>query len=655
MDFDRVSCPGQREPSEEDHPGLAGGANRGLWGRRDVRRRNDDHRVFFFGNPESKRANTLLEERLRGPADVNEVIIVRSAELTVDDVTYEEGVTGLYDEIVRLGESVVASVNSYHQTRDEAMVSPDRRTTILPIVMAGGFKEAESNIESVLDIVDDVDSAGNFEVFITGESTFSKDFVDGNQKDAERGEAFGVPIALIILAVLFGALAAAILPVVLAVTSIIVAFGAVLLIGQVIQVQSFAQNLVTIIGLAVGIDYSLFIVSRFREERARGLKKLDAISKTGSTASRAVLFSGMTVVFAVVGVMIVPDRVYFSVGLGMITVVTVAVIASLTLLPAILSLMGDRVERFRVPLVHRRRASSADLQSGLWYRVTYAVMRRPVISLVLAGGLLIAAAVPYFDINTGTSGVSDLPDDFRAKQGFEVLRSEFGFGLNAPAEIVIDADIESDAVQEAIAKLSTSLESDPGFGPSTLTGNQSGDLGVLSVPLLAGPATVDGIESIRKLRDEYIPLAFSGVAADVLVTGTTAQEIDAIDLARRYLPIEIALVLTLSFILLTLAFRSIVVPIKAILMNLLSVGAAYGILVLVWQKGIGNELFGFPQVDVIQAWIPVLLFAILFGLSMDYQVFLISRSGSGTFRPATTTRPWLMDCGLPPGLSPERR
>ena len=191
--------------------------------------------------------------------------------------------------------------------------------------------------------------------------------------------------------------------------------------------------------------------------------------------------------------------------------------------------------------------------------------------------------------------MSELPDDYRAKQGYEVLRAEFGFGLNAPTEIVIDADIESDAVQEAIAELTASLESDPGFGPSTLTGNQSGDLGVLSAPLLAGPSAVEGIESIRKLRDEYIPQAFSGVVAHVLVTGTTAQEIDAIELTRRYLPIEIALVLTLSFVLLALVFRSIVVPVKAIIMNLLSVGVAYGTLVLVWQKGIGNELFGFPR------------------------------------------------------------
>ena len=234
--------------------------------------------------------------------------------------------------------------------------------------------------------------------------------------------------------------------------------------------------------------------------------------------------------------------------------------------------MGDRVNKFRIPLVGRRQGQPVDVEGGLWDRIIRAVMARPVISLVVTAGLLIAAAVPYFDINTGTSGVSELPDKFRAKQGFEVLLKEFGFGLNAPAEIVIDGAIESDRIQGAIGTLKTSLESDSGFGPPTLTGNESGDLALLSVPLFAGPSTKEGIKSIRKLRDEYIPSAFAGVAAEVLVTGTTAKEIDFIDMARRYLPIVLALVLTLSFILLTLAFRSIVIPAKAIVMNLLSVG-----------------------------------------------------------------------------------
>ena len=551
--------------------------------------------------------------------------MLRSPDLTVDETAYRDRVTNLFDQIAGLGDKFIASITNYYQSGDESLVSEDRRTTIMPLVMAGGFKEAETNIEKVLDIIDDAEADDGFEVFITGESTFSRDFVEGNQADAERGEAFGVPIALVILAVLFGALAAAILPIVIAVTAIIISFGAVLLIGQAIQVQSFAQNLITIIGLAVGIDYSLFIVSRYREELARGREKLDAIEAAGGTTSRAVLFSGMTVVLAVLGVMIVPDRVYFSVGLGMITVVIMSVIAALTLLPAVLSIMGDRVERFRVPLVGRQRTASADAEGGVWDRIIRTVMRQPVISLLLAGGLLIAATVPFFDINTGTSGVSELPDDFRAKQGFEALRSEFGFGLNAPAEIVIDATIGSESVQRAIAALTASLQSDPGFGPATLTNNEAGDLALLSTPLLAGPATEEGIDSVRKLRDEYIPQAFSEVTADVLVAGRTAQEIDGIDLARRYLPIVIAIVLALSFVLLTMVFRSIVIPTKAIIMNLLSVGAAYGILVLVWQKGVGNEIFGFPQGDVIQAWLPIMLFAILFGLSMDYQVFMISR------------------------------
>ena len=578
----------------------------------------------FFSNPESKRADALLEKRLRGPADVREVVIVRSTGMTVDDIAYREFVEGIRTEIDGLGDKSVASVTSYFQTGDESMVSGDRMTTILPLVMAGKFIDAESNVEEVIEIVDRTNNAGGFEVFITGESTFSRDFVKGNQEDAEKGEAFGIPIAMVILAVVFGAIAAAVLPMVLALASIIIAFGVILVIGQVIQLQVFVQNILTMIGLAVGIDYSLFIVSRFREERARGLEKLDAISVTGATASRAVLFSGVTVVVAVLGLLIVPHRVFFSIGLGMVLVVIIAVIASLTFLPAILSVMGDGVNRLRIPLSNRQK-SPADRQGGVWDRVTYSIMRRPVISLVIAGGLLIAAAVPYFDINTGTSGVSELPDEFQAKQGFLVLQKEFGFGLNAPAEVVIDAQVETASVQEAVQRLNAFLGADAAFGPPSIQVNEAGDLALLSVPLVGGPATEESISSVRTLRSQYIPQAFSGVAANVLVTGTTADEIDFIDLGRQYLPITIGLVLALSFVLLILVFRSLVIAANAIIMNLLSVGSAYGILVLVWQKGVGNEIFGFPQVDVIQAWLPLMLFAILFGLSMDYQVFLISR------------------------------
>ena len=437
----------------------------------------------FFSNPDSKQGDELLADRLRGPANVNEVLIVRSNDVTVDNATYEEFVSDLQQEILGLGDSI-ASIVTYFQTDNPALVSSDRLTTVLPLVMAGEFIEAEDNIEAVIEIVEAAAAEGVFEVFITGEATFSKDFADGNQEDAERGEAFGVPIALIILAIVFGALAAAILPVVMAIAAIMAAFGIVLVIGQAMQLQVFVQNLITMIGLAVGIDYSLLIVSRFREERINGLERDEAIVKTGATAGRAVLFSGLTVIIAVLGVLIVPHRVYFSVGLGMITVLIIAVAAAPTLLPALLRIMGDRVNKFRLPFVGTEK--TGDDTGGFWDKISYGVMRRPAISLVLAIGVLVAASIPFFSINTGTSGVSELPDKFNAKQGFEVLQEEFGFGLNAPAEIVIDGDIGSAAVSGAIDALTASLGTSGLFGPATLTSNATNDLAWLSVPLTVG-------------------------------------------------------------------------------------------------------------------------------------------------------------------------
>ena len=327
-----------------------------------------------------------------------------------------------------------------------------------------------------------------------------------------------------------------------------------------------------------------------------------------------------------VGLLIVPHSVWISLGVGAILVVSIAVVACLTLLPAVLSIMGDGVERFRLPFVGRRKDSGEAREGGLWDQITRTVVRRPLLALVVTAGLLIAAAVPYLGIQTDTFGVSTFPDASEAKQGFMVLDQEFGAGLNDPAEIVIDGDVESAAVQSGISRLAALLDSDPVFGPSRVEINDSGDLAVMTV-VLAGDATgsEETVNAVRTLRDVDVPEAFPAVPAQVLVTGTTAEEIDFIDLTSDYQLPVIALVLGLSFILLTLVFRSIVIPAKAMIMNPLSVGAAYGLLVLVFQKGIGNELFGFEQVEYIQQWIPLMLFAVLFGLSMDYQVFLLSR------------------------------
>ena len=329
-------------------------------------------------------------------------------------------------------------------------------------------------------------------------------------------------------------------------------------------------------------------------------------------------------VIVLLGMLIVPFTAFFSVGLGTILVVIAAVAASLTLLPAVLSLMGDRVNRFRVPFIGRG-FGAAGSTGGVWDRISYAVMRRPWLSLALAGGLLVPMAAPLFSINTGTSGVSTFPDGLRAKECFVALQQDFGFGADAPANVVIEGDIASAPVAGAIAELRGALAADTAFGPSSLEVSESGGIALLSAPVVGDPTSAAAVSAVERLRESLVVEAFERVPATVVVGGRTAENIDFVDIATRYIPIVFGLVLGLSLLLLTVVFRSIVVPLKAIALNLLSVGATYGMLVLVFQHGVGAGLLGFEQAPVIQAWIPLFLFAILFGLSMDYHVFLLSR------------------------------
>jgi uncharacterized membrane protein YdfJ with MMPL/SSD domain len=375
-------------------------------------------------------------------------------------------------------------------------------------------------------------------------------------------------------------------------------------------------------GLAVGIDYSLFIVSRFREERAKGLQKLDALGATGATASRAVFFSGLTVVLALIGMLIVPTTIFRSLGAGAIFVVVVAVVASLTLLPALLSLLGDRVNSLRVL---RRTELGSETSHRFWNAITRRVMARPVVSLVLGAGILIAASLSYFNINTGFAGVSTLPEDAPSREAFDILATEFSGGLSSPVEVVVDGDADSSGVNGAIVQLQGALDKDGLFGTSRVVVNEAADTTILSFPVNADPSSEAATSSIARIRDDYVPAAFEGVDAEVLVGGDTAYNKDFFDVTNRSTPIVFSFVLGLSFLLLMMVFRSIVVPLKAIVMNLLSVGAAYGLIVLVFQHGVGADLFGFRKVESIEAWLPLFLFSILFGLSMDYHVFLLSR------------------------------
>ena len=579
------------------------------------------------GSPESQRAYDVMKERHRDLQKANEMVVVTSETFTVDDGAFKDLATDVYGEIVALGSGVVQGGFNYYQTGDESLVSADRRSTIMPFVMEGSFADATDNIDRVLAIVERASESSGFTVLIAGDSSIAREMNDISQKDLQTGEMFAIPVAMVILVLVLGALLAAILPVIVAAVSIILALGMAALLGLAMDLSFFVVNMITMMGLAVGIDYSLFVVARYREERGRGREKVDAIAAAGATASRAVFFSDLTVVLALIGMVIVPSTVFQSLGIGAIFVVISAVLASLTLLPAALSLMGDSVNALRVPFIGRRLvAGRSEAEGGFWNWVTVVVMRRPAVFLVVVAGLLLAAAFPFLDLETGNNGVSTLPDGLQAKEAFTVLEREFSFGEVSPAYIVIQGQIESESVQRAIQQLIDKMESDPLFRPpSPLEPNGAGDVALLSVPLANEPASGDAVIAIRKLRDQYVPEAFSSSGAEVLVTGITAFNVDFFDLTSDFMPIVFVVVLGFSFLLLTVVFRSIVVPIKAIIMNLLSVGAAYGLIVLVFQKGYGVDLLGFQQSPVIEAWIPLFLFSVLFGLSMDYHVFLLSR------------------------------
>jgi RND superfamily putative drug exporter len=580
----------------------------------------------FTNEPEAKRAAALLEERLRGPHEDMEFVVV-TAESTVAHPEYRAYVGELRTSIVALGPDVVGRVGSY--LTDDGPVSVSGRSTLLPVTLAGDDHNAVGeSAAQLVETVKSVEAPAGFEALVAGPVTLENEFIQLAEEGLQQGETVGLAVALVVLVFVFGAVVAGLIPIVLAVMAIAIALGAAALFGLAFDLPFFIANIITMIGLAVGIDYSLFIVSRYREERANGLDKLDAIARTCATATRAVFFSGLTVVVALTGMLLLPNTIYRSIGLGAILVVIVAVGASVTLLPAVLASLGDKVDALRI----RGRSNAAGQgRSRFWDRITSTVMRRPVLSLVLAAGILVVAALPYLSIHEGFSGVSTLPDEAESKQAFLIMEREFSGGLGSPVEVVIDGAITASTIA-SIEDLQRAMAADPSFGPSTVERNEAGDLALVSAPLSGDTSSDAAMGAVRDLRKDVVPRFFEDVPVEVLVGGETAYNVDYLDQANFYTPIVFLLVLGLSFVLLTVAFRSLVIPAKAIAMNLLSVGAAYGLLVLFFQQGVGPEIFkdiaswlGFGQVEAIEAGLPLFMFSILFGLSMDYHVFLLSR------------------------------
>jgi RND superfamily putative drug exporter len=569
---------------------------------------------------EATKAKDLIDQRIRQETPPEEFIVIESQTTTADEEAYSAFVDGLVSQLRSLDE--VNAVTSYRDG-DLGLISRDGRTVLIPVTLTGDEADAADTAVPVVAVVEEASGRDGFRVTTVGFGSVEGEMSTLLEETLAHGEMIGIAMALLVLLIVFGAAVAAGLPIVLALISIFVAAGATALVSNVMEMSNFVVFIITMIGLAVGIDYSLFIVQRFREERGRGLQKIEAIATAGATASRAVLFSGMAVAIALAGMLIMPDATFRSFAVGAILVVTATVLASMTLLPAVLGLLGDRVNWLTLPLVGRRGQSES--HGGLWDWITWAVTARPIISVVVTGGLLLAAATPVLDINLGSVGISSLPEDSDPRHAFDVINEEFSDGVLTADVVINSPDTNAPAVQNAIAELTDFLAADGFFGAWELEQNATSDLTLVTVAMPGDFSSAESKAALERLRGDYIPAAFDGVSAEVLVGGATAETVDSVQTQRDYLPLVFSFVLGSSFLLLLVVFRSIVVPLKAVVLNLLSVSAAYGILVVVFQDGIGAGLLGLREAPVIESWLPLFLFAILFGLSMDYHVFLLSR------------------------------
>ena len=561
------------------------------------------------GHPESTRAAQLVGRTF--PPDprelVTDIVVVRSARYAATAPQFRSFVRELVREGLATGKIIDGRTSGL-------VVSRDRHAVAVPIGVG-----SDSDIKPIVSTVRGADANPDFRVTISGNHTIGNDFNTLSEHDLRAGELrYGLPAALIILMLVFGAVVAGLVPLLMAIVSIVVAMGLVSLLSQGFDLSIFIVNMLVGMGLALGIDYSLFVISRYREERGHGIAELDAIAAAGATASRAVLFSGSAFVVALFGMLIVPTTIMRSLAAGAILVGIVSVATALTLLPAVLGSLGDGVNRLRIPVVGRASVERSNPEGRVWRAIVERVLRRPALSLAAAVALLLATASPILGLHIGASGVQTLPNRMESKQGYLALQRYFPQLDPSPARIVLTG-----ASASVIAKLRAQLAADPRFGPGLV--RRSGDVAELTVPVRGDAVGKQAVAAVRDLRHRILPSALDATGADALVGGKTAENIDYFDAVTNPAPLVFAFVLGLSLVLLTIAFRSLVVALTAIVLNLLSVGAAYGLLVLVCLHGVGTGILGFQRVDAIDAWVPLFLFSVLFGLSMDYQVFLLSR------------------------------
>ncbi len=573
-----------------------------------------------FAEGESGEAVRLLEERFDEGGAPTEQLVFRNPSLDVSDPAYRSTVEELFQELRALPE--VSAVISYYETGDSRLVSADGHVQLVQVEIADSPRSDNDKIAPVLETVYAArPEATGFYIGMAGNLSVTKQSEDLSEEDLGRVLIVTLVLALVMLLLVFRAVVASLIPLALAMGAITTAMGITVLVSQAYSLAEGYEILVSMLGLAVGIDYSLFIISRFRYERQAGREKLEAVTVASNTTGRAVFYAGVTVMLSLAGLALTNNPVFTSLGLGVIFVVLVAIVGSLTFLPALLSVLGDNVNRLRVPFLGR-----ANGNDGLWSAITKQVLARPAIFATVTVAALIALAAPASSLNLAfPTGSQALHDAVEAKQAVVLLEEHFSGGLAIPALVVVDApDVTAPEVQTSVARLVERVGQDGAFiGPFETVVNPAGDLLFVQVALAGDREATE--RAVDLLRDEVVPNAFADSGAQAYVTGRTAVSMDFTDATYQSVPYVFAFVLGLAFLLLLVMFRSIVIPVKAILLNLLSVATAFGVLVTVFQWGWGVSLLGSEAPGVIGAWMPVILFTIVFGLSMDYHMLLLNR------------------------------
>ncbi|GHB89699.1 MMPL family transporter [Streptomyces umbrinus] len=600
---------------------------------------------------ETGRAAAIAEEAgIDEPAGETVLVQGRDAGVKATSTEFRAAVDAVMKAVEGTGK--VTNVTSPYDTDT---ISKDGRSALVQFDMRGEAETAGERVEPVLKAVEGVQKDhGSVLIEEIGGASMNKTFDDAFGNDFKQAEYSAVPVALGILLVAFGALVAALVPVLLAITAIVATMGLMMLVSHIQPMDDTSSSVMLLVGLAVGVDYCLFYLRREREERAAGRDPETALRIAAATSGRAIIVSGVTVCVAMAGMLFTGIATFKAMGLASLMVVAVAMVGSVTVLPAVLSLLGTRVEKGRIPFLHpdKRRKSnggsgngtsgngrSGDNGSRFWTSVLRVVLAKPAISLVVAAGALLAIAAPALGMKTQNLTLDqEFGDSLPIVATYERVNEAFPGGSD-PAEVVVKAaDINSAEVKSAIADFrEQAVSSGASRGPVEVTVHDSQNVAFVYVPLVGGSNLDKAEKSLEIIRDEVRPATFGKVdGVEAPVTGQVAGSKDFNDQLVSAVAPVFAFVVVFAFLLMLLSFRSLTIAITSIVLNLLSVGAAYGILVAVFQHGWGASLVGAEGVGAIITWLPLFLFVILFGLSMDYHVFVVSRIREARMRGLTT-------------------